>query len=298
MKKFYLLFLYLFFTTSFANNNLSLALDWYINPNHAPILIAQANGYFAEQKLDVEIIEPADPSDPPKFVASNKVDLAITYQPQLVIQQEHGLPLTQVGTLIATPLDSMMYLQDSEIHSAKDLKGKRIGYSNASTGLLLINQVLAAGGLTQDDVELINVHYNLVQSLLMKKVDIVSGAMRNIEPIEISNHGAKPKLLLPEDNGFPVYSELIFVTNKENDNDEITRFLKAIAKASLFITNHPEQAWQLAIQQYPQLNTEQNKQIWFATIPYFALRPNIVDTSRLDLLKRFIDSNTRPGQIE
>lgn len=93
---------------------LTLMLDWFVNPNHGPIIIAKERGYFAEQGVNVEIQEPADPSMPPKLVAANKVDLAISYQPNLTIDVAAGLPLIRAATLIATPLNTLMVLDNKK----------------------------------------------------------------------------------------------------------------------------------------------------------------------------------------
>ena len=81
---------------------------------------------FKEVGLDVEMIEPADPNDPPKLVAAGKLDLAISYQPQLHIQVDQGLPVVRVGTLVSVPLNSLVVLKDGPIKSITDLKGKKL----------------------------------------------------------------------------------------------------------------------------------------------------------------------------
>src|SRR3546814_3556698 len=60
-----------------AADKLTLILDWFVNPDHGPIIVAQEQGYFAEQGLAVEVIAPADPSAPPTMVAAGKADLAV-----------------------------------------------------------------------------------------------------------------------------------------------------------------------------------------------------------------------------
>ncbi len=111
-----------------AAEKLTLLLDWFVNPDHAPIIVADKRGYFAERGLEVEIIAPADPNDPPKLVAAGQADIAISYQPQLHIQKDQGLPLTRIGTLVATPLNTLMVLDDGPIDEIADLKGGKIGY--------------------------------------------------------------------------------------------------------------------------------------------------------------------------
>src|SRR3546814_18399515 len=102
---------------------------WFVNPDHGPIIVAQEQGYFAEQGLAVEVIAPADPSDPPKMVAAGKADLAVSYQPQLHLQVHEGLPLRRVGTLVATPPNCLLVLRDRHVQSLAALTGLRGGFS-------------------------------------------------------------------------------------------------------------------------------------------------------------------------
>ena len=95
-----------------AAEKLSVVLDWFVNPDHGPLVIARERGFFAAQDLEVTLIAPADPNDPPKLVAAGRADLAITYQPQLHVQVAEGLPLVRVGTLVATPLNTLLVLAD------------------------------------------------------------------------------------------------------------------------------------------------------------------------------------------
>ena len=74
------------------------------------------------------MIEPADPNDPPKLVAAGKLDLAISYQPQLHIQVDQGLPVVRVGTLVSVPLNSLVVLRNGPIRTISDLKGKKLDF--------------------------------------------------------------------------------------------------------------------------------------------------------------------------
>ena len=57
---------------------LVVMLDWFVNPDHAVLVVAQEKGFFAAQNLEVELQTPADPNDPPKLAAAGKVDVAVT----------------------------------------------------------------------------------------------------------------------------------------------------------------------------------------------------------------------------
>ena len=109
-----------------AQDKLTVLLDWFVNPDHAPLIIAEEKGFFKAANLKVELIAPADPSLPPKLVAAGKADLAVSYQPQLHIQVDEGLPLIRIGTLVSTPLNSLVVLREEPIKKIADLKGKRV----------------------------------------------------------------------------------------------------------------------------------------------------------------------------
>ncbi|WP_386692210.1 MULTISPECIES: ABC transporter substrate-binding protein [unclassified Lonepinella] len=252
-----------------ANEKLTLLLDWFVNPDHANIIIAQQKGFFAQQGLDVEIIEPTDPSMPPKLVASGQGDLAVNYQPQLVMQVEQGLPLMRVGTIIGTPLNSLTVLESSQIKSLADLKGKKIGFSVSGFEDSLLERMLSTVGLTRNDVELVNVNWALSQSLLSKQVDAVIGAFRNFELHELNLEGHQGRLFYPEQYGVPSYEELIFVAQAGKQNDvNINKFLTAIEQATAYIKQNPDQAWQDFVNYKPQeLNNELNRRAWQDTIP-------------------------------
>jgi len=107
-----------------AAEQMRVILDWFVNPDHAPLIIAREKGFFRDVGLEVELIAPADPNDPPKLVAAKQASLAVSYQPQLHLQVEQELPVVRVGTLIATPLNSVVTLADGPVRSVADLKGR------------------------------------------------------------------------------------------------------------------------------------------------------------------------------
>ncbi len=273
-----LLLLSLFTTLSFAANKhlekLTVILDWFPNPDHAPLIIAKQQGFFKEQGLEVELIGPADPSDPPKLVAAGKADIGITYQPDFMEQVDQGLPLIRIGTLIDKPLDCLVVLNDSGIKNLAGLKGKQIGLSVSGLSNVMLKVLLQRQGLSETDVELVNVHYNLTQALLSRKVDAVTGLMRNVEVPILEAQGHKVETFFPEDNGIPTYSELIFIAHIANAHDDrFPRFLKALQKAVAYLDEHPKETWQQFAKQYPESNNEANRASWFATLPYFAENP-------------------------
>jgi putative hydroxymethylpyrimidine transport system substrate-binding protein len=232
---------------------LRVLLDWFANPNHAPLFVADQQGFFKEQGLDVELIGPADPTDPPKLVAAGKADIAITYEPQFIEQVEQGLPLVRIGTLIDQPLNCLVVLKDSSIHTLADLKAKKVGYSTGGVNSIALSVMLKKSGLSLNDVEHINVHYDLTQALLSKKVDAVTGMMRNFELLQMEIAGHPGRAFYPEQNGVPNYSELIFVAKKSQLQDpRLAKFLIALQKGVNYLKAHPDESWKRFVKSHPE----------------------------------------------
>ena len=293
MNKFFLLianFLTFFYVNNaFANENITLLLDWFINPDHGPIIIAQEKEYFKELGLEVEIIPPANPSDPPKLVAAGKADIAISYQPQLHMQIHEGLPLVRIGTLVATPLNCLLVLKNGPIKTIEDLKNKKIGYSISGMEEALLGAILKKAGIKENEVEYINVNWSLSPSIMSGQVDAVIGAFRNFELNQMNIEGVEGKCFYIEEEGVPPYDELIFVVKNDNiNNNMLIKFLTAIEKATQFIINHPNESWHIFSSTSKELNNELNFKAWFDTIPRFALRPASLDTGRYIRFEKFM----------
>jgi len=268
---------------------LTLVLDWLINPDQAPVLIAETQGYFKDAGLEVEIIAPADPNDPPKLVAAGKAELAITYQPQLHMQVAGGLPLVRVGTLVATPLNALVVRADGPVKSIADLKGRKIGYSVGGFEDALLGAMLTRHGLTLDDVTLVNVNFSLSPSLLAGQVDAVIGAYRNFELNQMAIEGQPGRAFYVEEEGVPIYDELVFVARRDDfDAAVIRRFLDAIERATHFLVNHPDEAWKAVAARHPDLDNELNRRAWRDTIPRFSLSPAALDRARYERFARFL----------
>lgn len=276
-------------TPAVAQDKMTVILDWFVNPDHGPIIIAQENGYFAEQNLEVEVIAPADPADPPKMAAAGRADLAISYQPQLHLQVAEGMPLVRVGTLVATPLNCLLVLEDGPVQTIADLKDRKIGFSVAGVEEALLSSILSNNGVAMDEVELVNVNWSLSPALMSGQVDAVIGAFRNFELNQMDIEGVAGKCFYLEEEGLPAYDELIYVANPETlDADKTSRFLAATEKATQYIINHPTESWEIFAATSAELQDELNKRAWADTLPRFALRPAALDAGRYARFETFL----------
>lgn len=272
-----------------AAEKLTVLLDWFVNPDHAPLIIAKEKGFFKNHGLDAELVAPADPNLPPKLVAAGKADLAVSYQPQLHVQVAEGLPLVRIGTLVSTPLNSLVVLRSGPIKSIKDLKGKKVGYSVGGFEDALLSAMLSRHGLTLKDITLINVNFSLSPAIISGKVDAVIGAFRNFELNQMDIVKRPGRAFYVEEHGVPTYDELIVVANAAKlDDPRWPRFVVALEEAAQFLVNHPREAWKLFIKGRKDLDDELNRRAFRDTLPRFALRPAALDHGRYARMAAFL----------
>ena len=273
-----------------AGEKLTVLLDWFVNPDHAPLYVALEKGYFKEQGLEVELIAPSNPNDPPKLVAAGKADIAVSYQHQHQMQVDQGLPLVRIATLIATPLNSLVVLEEGKITSIKDLKRKTIGYSVGGFETALLKVMLENEGLTLNDVKLVNVNFSLSPSLFTGQADAVIGAFRNFELNQMAIEKRPGRAFLVEEYGVPSYDELILVANRKGLVDpKLRKFVDAVEKGVQYLINHPEESWKLFVSHGREsLDDELNRLAWKDTLPRFALRPGALDQNRYNRFAEFL----------
>jgi putative hydroxymethylpyrimidine transport system substrate-binding protein len=271
---------------------LRIILDQTPNPAHAPLIIAEQEGFFKEQGLDVELIS-ADHNDPGKWIATGKADIGVTYEPRFMQQVDQGLPLVRIGTLIDKPLNCLVALKGSGIQTIADLKNKRIGSSKGS-GLshMMLETMLAEKDMSVKDVELVTVGHHLTQALLTGKVDAITGMKRNLDVPQLESMGHQVVTLFPEELGIPNYDQLILVINKTKTQDtRFPRFLAALEKSVAFLDAHPKESWDKFAKRYPQANNKANYETWFATIPYFAEDPASFHRKEWEKFAQFMFKN-------
>ncbi|SDX06151.1 ABC transporter substrate-binding protein [Roseicitreum antarcticum] len=286
-------------TPAAAQDRLTLMLDWFVNPDHAPIILAQELGYFTEAGLEVEIVTPSDPNAPPRMAAAGRVDLAVSYQPQLHLSRHAGLDLRRVGTLISSPLTCLVVLADGPVRSVDDLRGGKVGFAVAGVQEVMLDAMLAHNGVAPEEVEQINIGWSISPALMSGQVDGVIGAFRNFELNQLALEGIEGRCFYPEAEGVPAYDELIYVASPADmDAGAIARFLDATERAAGYILNQPDAAWDTFAATASELQTELNARAWGDTWPRFATRPAALDAGRYARFEAFLAARgATPGGL-
>jgi putative hydroxymethylpyrimidine transport system substrate-binding protein len=275
----------------------TLMLDWFPNADHVPVYVAREKGFFGKEHLNVEILVPADPNDPPKLVAVGKMDFGISYQPSVTIARSQDLPIKAIGILVEHPLSTVTFLKESGIRTPADLKEKRVGYSTAPMEVILFEAVAQSAGLSRRDYELINIGFNLTPSLLTGKVDAVVGAYWNYEINELALEGKEAGYFPVEKHGVPDYYELVFIANDgtlEKRRELAVRFTRAVHGAIQFARRHPDEALTIYFKANPNVRKELDARAFRDTVPVFAT----TQVQCLEKWKGFLDFAFERGLIQ
>jgi putative hydroxymethylpyrimidine transport system substrate-binding protein len=227
-----------------ARERLTLLLDWLPNADHAPIYAAQASGAFERAGLDVRIQTPSDATSPLKLLAAGRVDLAITYEPELLLSRDKDQPLVATGALIQRPLSSIISLR-RRVQAPRDLAGKTVGVTGLPSDEAALRAVLAKAGVDRRRVKTVDVGFNLVPALLSKKADAVLGAYWNVEAVELARQHKRPSVIRLDDAGVPTYNELVFAARESylgERGEVVRRFMQALARGARAVREDPEAA--------------------------------------------------------
>ena len=213
----------------------SLALDFYVNPDHAGIYEALDKGYFREAGLDVQPQTPSDPSAPIREVAAGRVDLAVSYEPEVLLAHDQGLPVKAVAALVPTPLTSLIWLKNSGIQSVKDLNGKTIATAGIPYQDAYLKTILDRAGLSTNDVTTVDVQQGLLPAILTGRAQAMLGGFLNIEGVDLQLRGKDPTVLPVDKLGIPTYDELVLVANSDtldSKSEDIRLFLDALERGT------------------------------------------------------------------
>jgi putative hydroxymethylpyrimidine transport system substrate-binding protein len=229
-------------TTQGGLQHVDLVLDYFPNADHAAIYAAQSTGAFKAAGLDVAIRTPSDPAAPLKLVAGGRADVAISYEPELLLARDKGLRVASFAALVQKPLTSIISL-GGKVRTPKELADKEIGTAGIPYQGAYLRTIAKKAGVDAGSVHEVNVGFNLVQAMLSKKVDGTLGAFWNYEGVQLRREHKHPTILRMEQVGVPTYEELVLVARQEdlrNRGDVMRRLVQAIARGAQAVKADPQ----------------------------------------------------------
>jgi putative hydroxymethylpyrimidine transport system substrate-binding protein len=251
-------------------HSLDLALDWFPNPDHAALYEAIHEGYFDDVGLKVSPHVPSDPAAPIKQVAAGRVDLAISYEPEVLLARDRGLPVVAVAAMIQRPLTSLIAIGRKHVDRPGDLRGKRVGTAGIPYQSAYLHTILARAHVPRDSVKETNVGASLLPAMLSGKVDATLGGFWNVEGIELRQRHTRPTIIPVDRLGVPDYDELVLVANADkldDRKDDLRLFIGALAKGARQARRDPRGATSALLDQNRDLKKKLTSASVRATLP-------------------------------
>ena len=237
---------------------LTVVLDWYPNALHAFLYQAEQAGYFAEEGLTANLQAPAGTNDAISMVAAGKADIGLYYQ-QDVIQSraDQNIPVKSIGAVVQSSLNIILSLKEKNITKPEDLVGKTIGYAGTELSEALIHSIMKNNGASADDVNMIDVGFELMASMTTGQVDATIGCLVNHEVPQMEKEGFEVNYFFPDDFGVPQYYEGVFLANDSMINDEpevLEGFLRACEKGFEDFKNSPNEVLNVLLENQDEAN--------------------------------------------
>ncbi len=255
-----------------GKERITLLLDFFPNADHAGIYQALESGEFERAGLDVRIEAPADPSAPLKLLQAGKADLAISYEPELLLARDKGADVVSIGALVQKPLTSIMAIGKTKLDSPADLENHTIGTAGIPYQSAYLKTILRDAGADPTRIKEVDVGFDLSPALISKRVYATLGAFWNYEGIALERQGREPKIIRVDEAGVPTYNELIIVTRTEAARTKAAtfrRFLQALARGHESLRENPEAGVTALLEANPDLERGLQAAVVEATLPVF-----------------------------
>lgn len=253
-----------------ATKPFTVMLDFFPNADHAALYSAMANGDFEAVGLDVRPQTPADPSTPLELLSAGRVDMAISYEPELLLARDQGLKLVSIGALVQRPLTSIIALPSAHVRKVADLAGKRVGTAGIGYQTAELHTALQAAGVSSRAVQEANVGFNLVPAMLSSKVAATLGGFWNYEAIQLQQMHKRPVVIPVDRAGVPTYNELVLVVREDEAGtrgQDLRAFLQALTRGEQQARSNPTLAASLIVKANPSAEEKLQLASIEATLP-------------------------------
>jgi putative hydroxymethylpyrimidine transport system substrate-binding protein len=240
----------------------TVVLDFFPNADHAALYSGIAHGDFRAVGLNVKPETPADPSEPLKLLAAGKADMAISYEPELLLARDEGLKLVSIGALVQRPLTSIIALPHGHVTKVADLAGKTVGTAGIPYQAAELRTAVQSAGVDPASVKEVNVGFNLVQAMLSGKVAATLGGFWNYEAIQLQQMHKHPLTIPVDQAGVPTYNELVLVVRSDEAHErgqDLRAFMQALTRGEHEVRADPAAAAALLLKANPSL--EQKLQV-------------------------------------
>lgn len=258
---------------SVLKSRVSLLLNWYTNPYHAPIIVAQQLGFYAQEGIKLAILEPNDPSDVTELVGLGCVDFGVKAMIHTVAARAKGYPVRSIGTLLDEPPTGLIALKSSGIRNFHDIVNKRVGYIG-EFGKKIIDNLAELAGIDPNSYETVRIGMNVTDAICRDIIDTGIGFV-NFQKIELEHLRGQTVFLRIDQLaglGCCCFCSVQFIVPEQTleKPELIQSFLRATQRGAALTTEQPEEAYECLCQAKPQLRTPLYQKIFMHSLPFFS----------------------------
>ena len=241
-----------------SNQKIKIVLDWVPNTNHTGLYVAKDLGYFKEEGLDVEIVQPPEGSTT-ALIGAGGAEFGISFQDTLAksFARENPVPVTAVAAILQHNTSGIISLKEKGIDSPKKLEGKK--YATWEDN---IEQAILKKLVTDDKGD-----FSKVKLIPYTITDVVTGLKTDVDAVWVyyawdgiatERAGLQTNFLKIRDYGeeLDYYSPVIIANNDFlKKNPEIAKkVLKAIKKGYEYAMKNPEESAKILVKNSPELD--------------------------------------------
>lgn len=225
-----------------------LGLEWFLNADHLPLVVALREGYFREAGLDVEIVEPLDHWEAEQEIVAGRLDVAVTETLHLAQDAAVGKPVLGFGRFLHTD-GGVMYLESSGIERPRDMCGLNITYpgSPGPGGPAIVQTMVEADGGSCDvsSYGRFNGGFYHTRTLESRAADVATLVFYNFEVVEANRRGLRAGFFSLKDWGVPDFCQLVLFSTPDRVRElrpQLRRLVLAVRRATGLIHRDPKRA--------------------------------------------------------
>ncbi|MBO8165377.1 MAG: ABC transporter substrate-binding protein [Brevibacillus sp.] len=239
--------------------NVTVMLDWLPNTNHTGLYVAKEKGYYQEQGLNVEIVQPGEGSTADQLVAAGKADFGISYQEAVTQARATDIPLVSIAAVIQHNTSAFASLKEANITSPKDFEGKRYGGWGSPVEEAVLKAVMEKAGADYAKVENVTLGIADFFATIGRDADF-EWIYYGWDGIEAKRRNMELNLLMLKDLDPALdYYTPVIVTNEQHvseQKDLVKKFVAATAKGYQFAIEQPAEAAEMLLKNAPELDPE------------------------------------------
>ncbi len=249
----------------------TVQLSWLHTVEFAGFYAAVAQGYYANENLDVTLRPGAYDILPWVEVSEGRADFGIAGGDSLLIARATGFPVHAIGTIFRLNPVVFMTLASSGITNPTDMAGKRIGIISPqmdNTNDIQLRAMLQRVGVDESSLQFVLIQDYSYNSLTSGAMDVYSGFVQN-EPVQAQMDGIAVNLIFPEDYGARFYANVLFTRDDmvAERADVVERFMRATLRGYRYAVENPDEVSALVLQYDKTLDLEFQRASMRAEIP-------------------------------